>query len=84
MKVGDLVMWRQEIWKQDPKTRKRLGVKPCKVFEDIGIILSKKRVYISGLDCSQASHDSFSIMFTGNNVTHGVWDKELKVINEIG
>ena len=70
MKIGDLVMWRQEIWKQDPKTKKRLGTKPCKIFEDVGILLSKR------------THDSYDVMFSGNNVTHGVWIKELKVISE--
>ena len=70
MKIGDLVIWRQEIWKQDPKTKKRLGTKPCKIFEDVGILLSKR------------NHDSYDVMFSGNNVTHGVWIKELKVISE--
>jgi hypothetical protein len=70
VKTGDLVYWRLAVWKQNPATKKRLGKVPCKILTDVGIILSKR------------THDTYDVMFSGNKIAKGVWEKELEVISE--
>ena len=70
MKKGDLVSWRKEIWKQDSTTKKRLGRMPCKIFEDIGIVLA------------QRTPDSYDVMFSSGEITKGVWRREMEVLSE--
>ena len=68
MKTGDLVYWRLAVWKQNPATKKRLGKVPCKILTDVGIILSKR------------THDTYDVMFSGNNLAIGGCENELEVI----